>query len=122
MRVLVDTSVWIDHFRKGDKGLAALLQDNEVLCHPFVVGELACGRLDRREEILESLNGLPIAPVVEQNEALHFLEIHDLHEKGIGFVDLHLLASTYLGKVKLWTRDKRLNKLAMSLGIAFQGN
>jgi len=121
MKVLVDTSVWIDHFHTGDKDLAALLGDNEVLCHPFVVGELACGRLDRRAEILESLNSLPIAPVVRQEEALHFLEIHDLQEKGIGFVDLHLLASTYLGKVKLWTRDKRLYKLASNLGIAFLG-
>jgi hypothetical protein len=120
MRVLVDTSIWIDHFRRGNKSLAALLENNDVLCHPFVVGELACGVLRRRAEILESLNALPSAPILQHGEALHFLDSHNLTGKGIGFIDVHLLASAYLGKVKLWTRDKRLRQLASRLGVEFE--
>ena|SRR5712671_4686315 len=120
MRVLVDTSVWIDYLRNGDRSLAALLENNDVLCHPFVIGELACGQLNRRTEILESLNSLPTAPAVRQSEALHFIDIHNLCGKGIGFIDLHLLASANLGRVKLWTRDRPLLRLARNLGVAFQ--
>jgi len=120
MRVLVDTSVWIDFLRNGDRSLAALLESNDVLCHPFVIGELACGPLNRRAEILESLNSLPAAPAVRQSEALHFIDIHNLYRKGIGFIDLHLLASANLGRVKLWTRDRQLLRLARNLGIAFR--
>jgi predicted nucleic acid-binding protein len=117
MRVLVDTSVWVDHFRNRNNGLTALLENNDVLCHPFVIGELACGILQRRAEILESLSALPSAPSVQHGEALHFMDSHKLVGKGIGFIDVNLLASAYLGKVKLWTRDKRLRELASRLGV-----
>jgi predicted nucleic acid-binding protein len=117
MRVLVDTSVWVDHFRNRNKSLTALLENNDVLCHPFVIGELACGILQRRAEILESLSALPSAPSVQHVEALHFMDSHKLVGKGIGFIDVNLLASAYLGKVKLWTRDKRLRELASRLGV-----
>jgi predicted nucleic acid-binding protein len=117
MKVLVDTSVWVDHFRSRNRSLAALLEDNDVLCHPFVIGELACGILQHRTEILESLNALPSAPTVQHVEALHFVESHNLMGKGVGYIDINLLASAYLGKSKLWTRDKRLRQLASKLGI-----
>jgi predicted nucleic acid-binding protein len=120
MRVLVDTSVWIDHFRVGNKNLATLLENSDMLCHPFVIGELACGLLHRRSEILESLKTLPMAPLLQNDEALHFMESHNLIGKGIGLVDVHLLASAYLGKVRLWTRDKRLRQLARKLGVEFE--
>jgi len=120
MRVLVDTSVWIDHLRIRNKRLVALLETDDVLSHPFVIGELACGNLHRRYEILESLNTLPAAPLLQHDETIQFMESNNLVGKGIGFIDGHLLASAYVGRVKLWTRDKRLCQLARKLGVEFE--
>lgn len=115
---LVDTSVWVDHLRGGDDVLAALLDQARVQCHPFVIGELACGRLRRREMIRGLLANLPRAPVAEHEEVLAFVERHRLMGSGIGWIDAHLLASARIAGVRLWTRDARLRAIARRLGMA----
>ena len=118
--ILVDTSVWVDHLRRGDAQVAVLLEGASVLMHPFVVGEIACGSLSDRPLILELLQDLPLAVVAGAAEILRFIEVHSLHGKGIGYVDVHLLASVALsGGAKLWTRDKRLRAVADDLGCAY---
>ncbi len=117
--ILVDTSVWVDHLRRGDAELVDLLERGQVLMHPFVVGEIACGSLSDRDLTLELLLQLPMAAVAEPDEALGFIELRGLHGKGIGYVDIHLLASTALtAGSTLWTRDKRLHDAADTLGCA----
>ena len=116
--ILVDTSVWVDHLRVADRQLSALLLEEAVLCHPFVVGELACGTLNRRSEILGLLRQLPQAPVVEQDEVLAFVDAHTLMGSGLGWVDVHLLASATLAGERVWTRDRRLAQAARRLGVA----
>jgi predicted nucleic acid-binding protein len=119
--ILVDTSVWVDHFRKGDPQLTGLLELGVVAIHPFVVGEIACGSLADRSTILELLQDLPASVVAESEEVLGFIERHRLHGKGIGYVDVHLLASvTLTDGAKLWTRDKRLRAAADALGFAYR--
>ena len=116
--ILVDTSVWVDHLRKGDRGLAELLTASSVLMHPFVIGELACGNLRKRDQILVLLKDLPRAAVPTDDEVLFFIERHTLMGRGLGYVDVHLLASVALhGTARLWTRDKRLRAVADSLGL-----
>jgi len=116
---LVDTSVWIDHLRQGDDELVAALLVGQVLIHPWVVGELACGNLHDRKQVLDLLQSLPLSPVAVQNEVLFFIDQHALMGRGIGYVDIHLLASARLAKARLWTRDKRLTTVAKELGIAY---
>lgn len=115
--ILVDTSVWIEHLRLGDDRLRDLLFDEQVLSHPYVVGELACGRLENRSEILSMLTALPEAQVLEHEEVLSFLEARRLYGRGIGWVDAHLLASTLLTKCTLWTLDKPLRRAAAALNV-----
>ncbi len=115
--ILVDTSVWIQHFRVGSERLKALLLDGQVLCHPFVVGELACGTFQKRAEILALLKALPEARLLEQEEVLSFLEARRLHGRGIGWVDAHLLASTIVTGCSLWTIDKPLRRAAADLDV-----
>jgi predicted nucleic acid-binding protein len=116
--VLVDTSVWIDHLRTRDERMAAHLQRSEVIVHPFVVGEMALGRLRRRDEVVLLLSRMPQAPVASHSEVLAFIEGRALSGKGIGYVDTHLLASALLAGAVLWTHDKHLYAIAASLGIA----
>ena len=117
--ILVDTSVWIDHLRAGDAELSALLNGSKVLMHPFVLGELACGNLRNRTEVLALLKNLPRAVVATDEEVLFFIERHALMDRGIGYVDVHLLAAVTLdGVTKIWTRDKRLRTGADALGLA----
>lgn len=117
-RVLVDTSIWVDHLRNKDTHLISLLEQNEVLMHPMIRGELACGYLHNRDQILGLFKDLPQVTQATYDEALFCLETHSLMGKGIGFVDLHLLASVLLTKnTLLWTRDRRLHKLALSLSV-----
>ena len=119
--ILVDTSVRVDHLRRGDPRLVDLLERSIVIMHPFVIGEMACGNLRGRVSILELLRDLPAAAVVEGDEVLRFIERHVLHGKGIGYVDAHLLASAALTEgAKIWTRDKRLRLVAEVLGSAYQ--
>lgn len=117
--ILVDTSVWIDHLRRGDAGLAETLAEGRVLAHPFVIGEIALGQLRNRAAVLDALGNLPAASVASMEEVLVFIENATLSGLGIGYVDAHLLASTRLmpGAV-LWTRDRRLREVAERLGLA----
>ena len=118
--ILVDTSVWVDHLRRGDPGLAALLERSAVVMHPFVVGEIACGSLRNRQALLELLQDLPAAVTATDDEALQFIERHALHGKGIGYVDVHLLVSVALtGGARLWTRDQKLRRVAAALRCAY---
>ena len=114
--MLVDTSVWVDHFRDHNAALAVSLERAEVHCHPLVIGELACGNLARREQVLSLLAALPQTPEARHLEVLSLIEAHRLSGRGIGWVDAHLLASAMLGNVKLWTLDKRLRTIAGELG------
>jgi hypothetical protein len=110
--VLVDTSVWVSHFRETQIDLVRLLNDGEVACHPFIAGELACGNLRNRMIILSLLEALPVAATVEHGEVLAFIESHKLMGKGLGYIDIHLLASAVLSQLPLWTLDKRLGQAA----------
>ena len=115
--ILVDTSVWVDHFRRGNANLSTRLEVAEVLCHPFIIGELACGNLARGEEILALLAKLPECTVAEHDEVLAFVETNRLMGSGIGWIDAHLLASVALRHAQLWTLDRRLADVAGSLGV-----
>ena len=117
--ILVDTSVWILHLRTGGSGLESLLVEGATMCHPFVIGELACGRISNRTEILSLMGTLPSARVAGQEEVLHFIEYHQLMGRGIGFVDAHLLASAAITGVPLWTSDRKLRRVAKELGLAY---
>jgi predicted nucleic acid-binding protein len=116
--ILVDTSIWVDHLRRADAGLIALLEQGQVLLHPFVIGELALGNLPRRRQVLDLLQDLPLATQASDAEVFDFINQHALFGLGIGYVDAHLLASSRLNGVMLWTRDKRLCKAAIKMGLA----
>lgn len=113
--MLVDTSVWIDHLRRGNRSLAERLETAEVWCHPFVIGELACGDLSDRREVLSLLTALPQVAEADHEEVLTFVELNRLAGSGIGWVDAHLLASARLAGVPIWTLDKPLAAAAREL-------
>ncbi|MFM7783267.1 MAG: type II toxin-antitoxin system VapC family toxin [Gammaproteobacteria bacterium] len=118
MPVLLDTSAWIDHLRSGDSLVAELLGAGEVFTHEFVIGELALGNLGKRTEILGLLAALPRAPMASLEEVLQFISRHRLSGRGIGYVDAHLLASTFLlPGLRLPTRDRRLRESAAALRV-----
>ncbi|MCK4415214.1 MAG: PIN domain-containing protein [Candidatus Eisenbacteria sp.] len=116
--ILVDTSVWVEHLRKGSPRLQELLEADEVLCHPMVIGELACGRIRQREEILTLLRTLPQAEESEFSEVLHFLESEKLYGRGLGWIDVNLLASALISHCGFWTLDRRLRQAGRSLSVA----
>ncbi len=117
--ILVDTSVWIRHLRSEDRKLTTLLNRGQGLIHPMVVGELACGNLRNRKEVLSLLGGLPRVVVADHDEVLFFIERHQLMGSGIGYVDAHLLASTALAQsARLWTHDLRLAQVASELNLS----
>jgi predicted nucleic acid-binding protein len=116
---LVDTSVWIEHLRRGDPKLMTRLEDRKVLGHPFVIGELALSNMRQRQVVLDALGDLPQAIVARDTEVLHFINLEKLHGQGIGYVDAHLLASAMLSHgAALWTRDLKLHTIAVRLGVA----
>jgi len=117
--VLVDTSVWVSHLREGVVGLEKLLNDGEVVCHPFIVGELACGNLKNRHEILTYLQSLPMTILAEDEEVLKFIENNQLMGKGLGYIDIHLIASAVLTDVSLWTLDKTLDETTKKIGLNY---
>ena len=117
--ILVDTSVWIDHFHKPIPALAEALERGDVLIHPFVIGELALGSLRDRDQVIGLLQALPGADVADDDEVLRFIGQNSLGGTGIGYVDVHLLAATRLtADARLWTRDKRLLVVAERLVLA----
>ena len=120
--ILADTSVWVDHLRRHDPRFAQLLDDGEIVAHPFVIGELALGYLEPRDRILRDLNDMPQCVVASHQEVLHFINQRRLFGYGIGYVDAHLLAAIELtAGAALWTRDKRLRDAAKSLALAATG-
>ena len=117
--VLVDTSVWVAHLRKGNIGLESLLNDGLAACHPFIAGELACRNLKNRAGILSLLQTLPLAVRAEQEDVMSFIERYHLMGKGLGYIDMHLLASAFLSSIPLWTLDKKLKETAFLLKKAY---
>ena len=116
--ILVDTSIWIDHLRRGDAALVRLLNDNAVLAHPSVTGELALGGLRHRDEVISLLRGLPQAVVADDDEVLRLVDREGLYGAGIGYVDAQLLAATKLTPdARLWTRDRRLATVSAQLEL-----
>ena len=115
--ILGDTSVWISHFREKNPNLSGLLKEGRVACHPFIIGELACGNLINRAEILCLLEALPQATLAEHEEVLYFIEENRLMGKGLGLIDMHLLASAKLSEVRLWTLDNTLKNTARVLNL-----
>jgi predicted nucleic acid-binding protein len=117
--VLVDTSVWVEHLRSGKTGLESLLNNGSVVCHLFIVGELACGNLSNRVEILSLLQALPLANHAEHEEVMHFIDNYSPMGKGLGYIDMHLLVSAILTKVPIWTLDKKLREVSSKLGLEY---
>lgn len=121
MTVLIDTSVWVGHFKRRDERLVALLEAGLVLCHPYVVVEVACGTPPRRSEVIDMLRALQSVHVATADELLALLQRRALFGRGCGFVDLGLLASTLLSdQTLLWTLDQRLEAVAVELGRAYR--
>ena len=116
--ILVDTSVWVEHLRHGLPRLATHLQEGEVLIHPWVIGELACGNLRNRSQLLELMQGLPAATVASDAEVLLLIERDRLMGRGIGYVEAQLLASAKLSHCRLWTQDRHLAAVAQEQGLA----
>ena len=117
--VLADTSIWVTHFRKSENHLIQLLESGFVACHPFIIGELACGSLKNRNEIIQLLEALPNVPVLDHQEVMSFIESRKIMSKGIGYVDIHLLGSSLISDIPLWTLDKSLAKVASTLKIEY---
>jgi predicted nucleic acid-binding protein len=115
--VLVDTSIWINHFNKSSAGLISLLNSAKVCIHPFIIGELACGNISNRTEILQLLKALPAVDQALDEEVFALVENKKLYGIGLGFIDVHLLASALINNVKIWTADKALNNAAVNLDI-----
>jgi predicted nucleic acid-binding protein len=118
--ILVDTSVWVDHLRRGDAALVSLLDANDAAIHDFIIGEIACGHLKARQRILGLLAALPRVSAATEEETLHFIEHRRLFGRGLGYIDVHLLvaASLHVG-TQLWTRDKTLHAMASELNLAY---
>jgi predicted nucleic acid-binding protein len=117
--ILADTSIWIDHLRHGNAGLARLLQQQQVAAHPLIIGELACGTLANRREILELLQQLPQFAPAADTEVLQFIERHRIMGRGVGYVDVHLLAACAIQHAVVWSRDRRLVEIATELRLAW---
>jgi predicted nucleic acid-binding protein len=116
--ILVDTSVWIDHFRASEPVLLQLIEDEAALTHPYVIGEFALGNFKHRASVIEWFQDMTAAKTAEDDEVMEMIETHRLFGLGIGYIDAHLLACVRLtGGARLWTRDKRLSAAAKSMGI-----
>ncbi len=117
--ILVDTSIWINHLRVAGGPLASLLQTDLVCTHACIIGELACGNLDNRKELLEMLQELLRLTAATDDEVLHFIGRHKMPGRGIGYIDAHLLAAAAIHSAVILTRDKRFQGIAEELGLAY---
>jgi predicted nucleic acid-binding protein len=117
--ILVDSSVWIDHVRQPNDLLISSLEGQQVLVHPFVIGEVALGHLRTREAVLLGLQRLPQCSVATNQEVLHLIARQRLFGRGVGYVDVHLLAAASLARAKVWTLDRKLHETAATLGLDF---
>lgn len=118
--ILVDTSVWIKYLREGDQNLTQLLEQGLVACHPFIVGEIACGGIRDRYEIINLLSELPSTDLLDHSEIMEFIENRKIMNKGIGYIDVHLLGSALVSNTPIWTLDKALKKIANQLSIGYE--
>jgi predicted nucleic acid-binding protein len=118
--VLVDSSVWIAHFRERQPELVDLLTEGLVFMHPSIYGELACGNLKNRASLLSDLNALPQAHRVSDADAMHLLDVRKLWGRGLGWVDVHLLAAALVSNCLFWTLDKRLDRTVAELGVGYR--
>jgi predicted nucleic acid-binding protein len=116
--ILADTSVWVNHFRYNNARLTRAIEDGQILMHPFVIGEIACGNLRSRPTVLGDLQRMPSAIEAAHGEVLDFLEQHRLFGSGISWIDTHLLASARLSNCRLWTLDTRLQTAATRLHLS----
>ncbi len=116
--ILVDTSIWIDHLRRDNPRLVSLLRAGQVCCHDFVIGELACGQLRQRSDILYYLSNLPLATMARHGDVYELIEQRRLFGTGLGWIDVHLLAAAAIDGLQLWTEDKALRDAANKIGIA----
>jgi predicted nucleic acid-binding protein len=117
--ILVDTSVWVKHLRENEKNLIRLLEQGLVACHPFIIGELACGGIKNRYEIISMLNDLPSTDILDHYDIMEFIEYRKIMNKGIGYVDVHLLASALVSETALWRFDKALRNISKQLSIQY---
>lgn len=117
--VLVDTSVWVSHLRHGNPKLQEMLQESQVVSHPFIIGELACGNISNRTEIISLIQSLPMLDVIEHEELLLFIEHNRMMGTGLGLVDIYLMASAILAGIPLWTQDKKFKRTCSRLSIDF---
>ncbi len=118
--ILVDTSVWIDHLHRKSSRLAAALEDSLVLTHPMIIGELALGTIANRTQVLTLLSSLPQPKLALHPEVMTMVNAHELHGLGLALVDAHLLASVRItAGASLWSHDKRLMRVATSMGVAY---
>ena len=117
--VLVDTSVWVKHLRESEKDLVRLLEQGLVACHPFIIGELACGNIKNQYEIMNLLNDLPSIDALDHCDIMDFIEYRKIMNKGIGYMDVHLLGSALVSETPLWTFDKALRKIANELCVEY---
>ena len=117
--ILVDTSIWVEHLRSGSIHLKSILEEGEVACHPFIIGELACGNMKNRKEVISLLQALPFTKAATDDEIIHFIEANQIMGIGLGLVDVHLLASSLLSNVHLWTTDKSLIAAAKKLNVNY---
>ena len=117
--ILVDTNIWVNHLRRADSTLNELLNAGKVACHPFIIGEMACGNLRNRFELIALFKALPSVSVVDPDEVLEFVEARKLMGKGLGYIDMHLLASTIVSGHLLWSNDKRLARAAKNLKVSY---
>lgn len=122
--VIVDTSVWVYHFRQGSEGLINLLGNDQVLCHPLIILEIACGSPPApRDKTLAYIAKLKNAKIATTSEIMSFIESKKLYDSGCGAIDISLLASTLITpQAKIWTQDKKLETLAKKLGVCFKPN
>ncbi|MGD9344600.1 MAG: VapC toxin family PIN domain ribonuclease [Candidatus Aminicenantes bacterium] len=117
--VLADTSIWVSHFRDKNPPHRSLLMEGQIICHPFIIGDLACGNLKNRDEILSLLEALPAATKASHEEIMRFIDRNQLMGIDLDYVDVHLLASARLSTALLWTKNKNLKEAADLLHIAF---
>jgi predicted nucleic acid-binding protein len=117
--VLADTSIWVDHLRKSNGQLIELLNNGEVFCHPFIIGELACGYIKNRQEIITALRALPQSAFIEHDEIMVFIEKNNIMGKGLGYIDIAILGSSLVTGIPLWTFDQKLNAIAKKFKNSF---
>jgi predicted nucleic acid-binding protein len=117
--VLVDTSVWVLHLREGNAKLKMLLNESRVMCHQYIIGEIACGNTKNRTEIITLLQRLPLVTHAKHEEVMRFIEINQLKGRGLGYIDIHLATSAKLSGIPVWTFDKKLDETNKELGINF---